>query len=249
MVTIWVSVISVLGRNMWLPDPSYAGGSMTFVSGSASHVLWNCAGVATIVLQQMTDGLMVRPNGSNVATECESYPLCSSCTVVESCGTAFMSSLHPPSCGSQISVSIILHSSLRSFQPRAKSVLWIVAAAVTGPNPFTGVSSDLPLALYATSVFLSTALTCMICYRLLRHASTMKEYLGEQFASPYCTTVTFTIESVLPYTLTTLTGIALLVSFGLMNQVGMTLWCVYTPMIVRRGSPVSWIYKRLLTGS
>ena len=107
MVTIWVFVISMLGHNMWLLDGVHAGEAMTPVSGNASDVLWDCAGVATIILQQMTDGLMVRQNGSNVATECEPYSLRSRCTVVELCGTAFLSSLYPPSCGSQLLVSII----------------------------------------------------------------------------------------------------------------------------------------------
>ena len=110
-----------------------------------------------------------------------------------------------------------------------------------GPNLIPGISPDLGLAFYAISVFLSTTLTCMICYRLLRHASTIKECLGEQFASPYRTTVTFIVESVLPYTLT---GIAFLVSFGLMDQARTTLWCVYTPIMVCRCRPVFGIYKR-----
>ena len=117
-----------------------------------------------------------------------------------------------------------------------------MTTVMIGPNLLAGISSQLALVFYATSVFLSTTLTCMICYRLLRHASTMREYLGEQFASPYSTTVMFIVESVLPYTLT---GIAFLVSFGLVSWVAMTLWCVYTPMMVCRCSLVSWIYKWL----
>ena len=116
-----------------------------------------------------------------------------------------------------------------------------MTAVKIGRNLFSGISSELGLAFYATSVFLSTTLTCMICYRLLRHANTMKECLGERFASPYSTTVTFIVESALPYTLT---GIVFLVSFGLMDHEETTLWCVYTPMMVRRCSPVLWIYKR-----
>ena len=116
MVTIWVSVISMLGHNMWLLDS-------TSMSGNAANVLWDCAGVVRIVLQQMTDGLMVRPSGPNVAAECGPYSLRSRCTVVEWCGTAFASSLYPPSCGSQPLVSIIsslvsLISSLRQISHR-----------------------------------------------------------------------------------------------------------------------------------
>ena len=63
----------------------------------------------------------------------------------------------------------------------------------------------------------------------------MKECLGGQFASPYFTTVTFIVESVLPCTLT---AIAFLVSFGVMSQVWIAFWCMYTSMMVGCCSPV-----------
>ena len=71
VVTIWIVVISMLGYDMWLLDAEHARGSMTSVSRDPADALWDCAVVVTIILQQMTDGLMVRPNGSNVATERE----------------------------------------------------------------------------------------------------------------------------------------------------------------------------------
>jgi hypothetical protein len=64
MVTIWVSVISMIGHTMWLLDRTYPGGPMAVVSEDALDVLWYVATAVTIVLQQMTDGLMVRPGGS-----------------------------------------------------------------------------------------------------------------------------------------------------------------------------------------
>ena len=64
MVTIWVSIISMLGHKMWLVDRTYPGEPVAAVLGNASHVLWYFAAVVTIVVQQMTDGLMVRPSGS-----------------------------------------------------------------------------------------------------------------------------------------------------------------------------------------
>jgi hypothetical protein len=111
----------------------------------------------------------------------------------------------------------------------------ILAATIPGPNLFSGTRTELSLGFYTTSVLLSTTLTCLVCYRLLHHARTVKECLGGQFASPYFTTVTFIVESVLPCTLT---GIAFLVSFGVMSQVWMAFWCMYTSMLVRCCSPV-----------
>ena len=110
-----------------------------------------------------------------------------------------------------------------------------------GPNPYDPIYIQLSVAFYATSIFLSTTSTCMICYRLFKHARRMKECLGGQFASPYFTIATLIVESVLP---STLTGIAFFVSFGVKSEVGLTLWYVYTLMMVRRSSPVLWIYKR-----
>ena len=110
--------------------------------------------------------------------------------------------------------------------------------AILGPDPFIPIQLQLSVAFYATSVFLSTISTCMICYRLFKHANRMKECLGGQFASPYVTVATLVIESVLP---STLTGITFFVSFGAKSKVGETLWYVYTLVMVRQ---VVWIYTR-----
>jgi len=82
---------------------------------------------------------------------------------------------------------------------------------------------------YVLAVLLTTTLTCMICYRLLRHARQVKELLGKEFASPYFTIAMLLVESVLPYTLC---GLVFLVAFWT-GWLGMGASRVYTLMMVR----------------
>ena len=81
----------------------------------------------------------------------------------------------------------------------------------------------------------------MICYRLMCHAKTAKEYLGDEYASPYFTIITHLVESALPYTLS---AIAFLVSFGVGSDSDMGFLRVYALMMVRYWNAISWIYKR-----
>ena len=108
-------------------------------------------------------------------------------------------------------------------------------------NSFSGLSSKLGLACYSVSVFLNAALACIICYRLVWHARTVEEYLGEEQESPYSGIVVLLVESVLPYTLS---GIAFLISYGVGSQTAITFLCVYTSMTVRCWSTVLRIYQR-----
>ena len=99
-----------------------------------------------------------------------------------------------------------------------------------GGDFFTGVASQLGLAYYTVSVFLHTTLTCMICYRLVRHGRKVQKHLGHEYASSYFAVVTVVIESVLPYTLS---GIAFLVSLGVGSPTSVAFVCVYFMMMVR----------------
>ncbi|KAF8556745.1 hypothetical protein OG21DRAFT_1506141 [Imleria badia] len=97
-----------------------------------------------------------------------------------------------------------------------------------GGDYFTGVSTPLSLAYWSIAVFLTTSLTCIICYRLVRHANMVQEYLGNEYASSYFTIVTVIVESVLPYTLS---GIAALVSLGAASPTSVMFVSVYFLMM------------------
>lgn len=88
-------------------------------------------------------------------------------------------------------------------------------SSMPGTTFFTGTAAKLALAYYSSSTFLNVILTCMICYRLLRHARIVKSYLGGRHASPYIAIVGLVVESVLPFTLS---SIAFLVSYGIGSQ-------------------------------
>ena len=94
---------------------------------------------------------------------------------------------------------------------------------------FNGSAAQLGLAYYTTSVLLHVTLTGTICCRFVCHARKMKE-LGEEYASPYFSMIKLFVESALPYTVT---GIALLISFGVGSQMEIALSRVYPLMTVR----------------
>ncbi|KAF8547686.1 hypothetical protein OG21DRAFT_1526991 [Imleria badia] len=105
--------------------------------------------------------------------------------------------------------------------------IWILWAT-RGPYVFSPHGANVVFAYYSISVFLTVTITCMICYRLVRHAKTMKKNLGQEYAAPYFSIVMLLVESVLPLTLT---GIAFLISFGVGNRTQLTLSAMYTIMM------------------
>lgn len=84
--------------------------------------------------------------------------------------------------------------------------------SMPGTTFFSGPSAKIGLAYFSSSAFLNVILSFMICYRLLSHARTVKQYLGDKHASPYIIIVSLVVESVLPFTLS---GIAFVVSYGM----------------------------------
>ena len=70
----------------------------------------------------------------------------------------------------------------------------------------------------------------MICYRIVRHGLHVQKHLGRAYATPYFTTITLIVESVLPYTLS---GIPFLVSLGVGSITSEAFISVYVMMMVR----------------
>ncbi|KAF8552786.1 hypothetical protein OG21DRAFT_1511036 [Imleria badia] len=109
-------------------------------------------------------------------------------------------------------------------------ILLVWACSTTDTNVFGGNAARLVLVYYTISVFLLMTLTCMICYRLVLHARSIKKNLGdgEERVAPHLGIIMLFIESVLP---STLTGIAFLVSFGVGSLAEIGLLHVYTAMM------------------
>ncbi|KAF8124169.1 hypothetical protein EV363DRAFT_1354758 [Boletus edulis] len=90
-------------------------------------------------------------------------------------------------------------------------VMWVTS--LPGADYYNGIACRLSLAYWSISVFLNTTLTCMICYRVVRHGRKVQEYLGYEYASLYFAVFSVVVESALPYTLSD-SGVTFLVTLG-----------------------------------
>lgn len=79
----------------------------------------------------------------------------------------------------------------------------------------------------------------MMCCRMVSHGKKAKEYLGDEFASPYFSIVRLVVETAVPLGLS---GIAYLVVFGVRSPMAVTFLRVYVLMMVR---PASWSFMGL----
>ena len=93
---------------------------------------------------------------------------------------------------------------------------------------FSGITVKFGLAYYSSSTLLNVTLSSMICYRLLRHAQTVKQYLGNRHASPYIAIVGLVVESMLPFTFS---SIAFLISYGMWSQ-GAVVFSFVHPLVM-----------------
>ena len=64
LVTVWISTDAIFGQEMWLLNRNYPGGPMAYAEAHIATVYVDFGTTAIFILQQMTDGLMVRPSGS-----------------------------------------------------------------------------------------------------------------------------------------------------------------------------------------
>ncbi|KAF8553376.1 hypothetical protein OG21DRAFT_1510320 [Imleria badia] len=194
LITIRVASDGVYGQKMWLIDRNYPGGPVAYGEAHASDVYMDFGAAAVVILQQMTDALMIYR-----------------------CRTVWDS------------LRAIVVPSILWLANLALGILVSWAAVAPWINFFSDKSSKLWLAYNTVSVFLNATLTCMIWYRLVRHARTVRECHGEEQTSPYFTIDALVWESMLPITLT---GIAFLITHGLRSEIGVAFGSVYTLMMV-----------------
>ena len=117
-------------------------------------------------------------------------------------------------------------------------------SSTPGTTFFSGIAAKLGLAYYSISTFVNLSLSCMICYRLVCHARIIKEYLGYKHASPYMAIVALVIESVLPFTLS---SIAFLVSYGMGSQAAAVFSFIHPQIMVRGRTLTSLDFQTVLT--
>ncbi|KAG9311427.1 hypothetical protein JVU11DRAFT_8540 [Chiua virens] len=129
-------------------------------------------------------------------------------------------------------------------------ILWLASLVLgvlvdwTSSSPggdfFAGISSQLGFAYYTVGVVLNSILTCMICYRIVRHGKEVQRCLGREYATLYFSVVMLIIESVLPYTVS---GVAWLVTLGMGSKTSIVfcdlhimMMCISPQMLILRVS-------------
>ncbi|KAF8549708.1 hypothetical protein OG21DRAFT_561996 [Imleria badia] len=193
LTTIWVAALATFGQKMWLLNRNYPGGPMAYHTATSSDPYIDLGRMAVIVVQQMTDALMIYR-----------------CRIVWGSHRV-----------------VVVPSMLWSINLGLGSLLgW--TSSLPGSTFFSGTAAKFALAYYSSSTLLNVTVSCMICYRLLCHARTVKKYLGTRHASPYIAIVTLMVESMLPFTLYNIT---FLVSYGMLSQEAVVFTFVH-PLII-----------------
>jgi len=64
LITGWIAADAMVGEKLWLLDRNFPGGPMAYLISPVFISNNHYETAATIILQQMTDGLMASPNAS-----------------------------------------------------------------------------------------------------------------------------------------------------------------------------------------
>ncbi|KAF8554521.1 hypothetical protein OG21DRAFT_1578175 [Imleria badia] len=197
-VTVWVATSAIFGEKMWLLDSDFPEGPDMHWKKNISDWYMDWAMTAVI--------LFLRQNVCSLG-----WFQIYRCRIIWNSYRAIV-------------IPIILWlSTLSKYHPH-----YSLSTGRAGGKFFAGVASQLGLAYYTVSVFLNTVSTGMVCYRMLRHGRSVREHLGQEYASSYFAVVTLVVESVLPYTMC---GIAFLVSLGVGSPTSVAFVCVYFLMM------------------
>ncbi|KAG9316987.1 hypothetical protein JVU11DRAFT_1167 [Chiua virens] len=194
-VTIWVSTQARFGQQMWLLNADFPGGPNAYWAAHISDWNMEMGTTAMVVLQLMTDGLMIYR-----------------CWMVWN------------------SYRVIIIPSVMWIGTIALGIAVIWANSTKDGIEFQDIASQICLAYFSVTTFLTTVLTLMICCRMVWFGRKLKAQLGHEYALPYFAVVSLVVESVLPYTLT---GITFLVAFGVGAQVLNAIAYTHTLMMVR----------------
>ena len=200
-ITVWIATEAFFGQKVWLLDSHFPGGPCAYWATNLSVWYMEWSKVQIIILQLMTDALLVR-YVQGFQNECLiRWQQIHRCRIIWNSNRVVV-------------VPIILwlatlseHYSLTTFllslHPRVNLALGVLLAwanSLPGSSFQTGLSGHISLAYWSISVFLNTTLTCMICYRVFRYGRMVQKRLGNEYASLYFTVATVVIEFVLPYT-------------------------------------------------
>ncbi|KAH0828698.1 hypothetical protein J3R83DRAFT_3084 [Lanmaoa asiatica] len=192
LVTVWVVTQAIFNQKMWLSQSNFPGGPNAYWAENNFAWYMDWGAIAIFTLQLMTEALMIHRcriiwNSYRVIV----IPIILWLAILGEhhlillpCGFSF-----------HVHLALGIMTSWTICSPRSN---WV-----------SSVTTNIALT-YTTSIILHTTLTCMICYRMVRHARTIRESLGHEYASLYFAIVTIIVESVLPYTLSGVVCLVLL---------------------------------------
>ena len=225
LITIFMVGQSILGEEMWIVNVNYPGGSAAYLAAYASVWYQTMGTTASIILQLMSDGLLVSTsqttNRNVVNTRCfVDLPMLGCLAGPENHHFALF-----PMAGDFGSVYIILsvHKSYNKIVP-AFGILELYVSGTPNANFFVGLAAHIALTYAATSIGLNVLVTSLICGRILFYARFAQKQLGPAIAETYFSIAAIIVESALPYTLC---GVAFLVSFGLNSEISILFLSFY----------------------
>ena len=225
LITIFMAGQSILGEEMWIVNANYPGGSAAYLANYASVWYQTMGTTASIILQLMSDGLLVSTSQILNRDVMNTYyfvdlPVLGCLAGPENHHFPFF-----PMAGDFGWVYIILSAHKGSnWIILAFGILELYVSGTPNANFFVGLAAHIGLTYVATSIGLNVLVTSLICGRILYYARVAQRQLGPAIAETYFSIATIIIESALPYTLC---GVAFLVSFGLNSEISILFLSFY----------------------
>ncbi|KAH9951843.1 hypothetical protein B0H21DRAFT_194113 [Amylocystis lapponica] len=180
LITVSAASQAISGQEAWIINADFPGGAEAYQAVNMSAWYQTVSSVTTIVLDMLTDGLLVYR-----------------CYVVWN------------------SHRVIILPCILWFVVLGLGIAEMWAGTVPQTDFWLGLSQDIGIAYFTTTIGLNVFLTCLICGRILWFARRLHTKFGSSDAPAYIGVVSIIVESALPYTLS---GIVFLVLYGLGSE-------------------------------
>ncbi|KAI0354393.1 hypothetical protein OH77DRAFT_496706 [Trametes cingulata] len=208
MITIYVAVQAVFGEEMWIVNADYPGGSAQYLADNAAIWYQTLGSAASIVLNLMSDGILVRP--PTVNTRPYSHERANlqlyRCFVVWG------------------DIRVIIFPGILYLATAALGILTCYVSGKPNANFFVGEAQQIALAYSTVVIGLNVTASTLICVRILFLTRQMRGALGSDSVKMYTGAAALVIESALPYTLF---GIAYVVSLGINSPTSILFLSIY----------------------
>ena len=221
MITIYVAVQAVFGQEMWILHKDYPGGSAAYLADNAAVWYQTMGSAASVVLNLMSDGLLVRPISCSASIllicACKLYR----CYIVWG------------------DIRIIFVPCILYLATAALGILTCYISGVPDSNFFQGKAAQVALSYSSVVIGLNFLVSTLISVRIFNLSRRVNGALGEDAAKTYASAAAIIVEAAIPYTLF---GLAYVVSLGLESPTSILFLSIYVMFTVSYclllGSPV-----------